>query len=284
MGHHYTPREYLRGFQCPDRPGMIWMYDKRSGRYAYANIDKVAQKKGYYSTENEKLLNDLVERPANPILQNLRKGQALDNADRAKLVDYIGTMLMRGPWRRRKGLEIAPRVAAETLDHVETELFAWAKTCINRDLVERRLNEFAQIKLSVQDDPAAWVMDFLREPWARPRILAVIEAMTWRIATVRGAEHFLTSDNPVWYDEGRGMNKVDSELVFPIASNVALLASWQGGPGKTMYVMARPALVREVNRRTANRAEQFVFAHAKLEWVPRLCANSRPYCARIMWG
>ena len=32
MGHHFVPQRYLRHFAVPGEPGMIWMYDKTSGK------------------------------------------------------------------------------------------------------------------------------------------------------------------------------------------------------------------------------------------------------------
>ena len=29
MGHHYVPQRYLRGFQCPEKPGWVWAFDKQ---------------------------------------------------------------------------------------------------------------------------------------------------------------------------------------------------------------------------------------------------------------
>jgi hypothetical protein len=51
MGSHYVPQEYLRGFADPESPGMIWMYDRRSGAFKLVPILTVAQERGYYDDE-----------------------------------------------------------------------------------------------------------------------------------------------------------------------------------------------------------------------------------------
>ena len=49
MGHHYVPQRYLRHFAVPGEPGMIWMYDKTSGKVRKLAIKTMAQSPGFYS-------------------------------------------------------------------------------------------------------------------------------------------------------------------------------------------------------------------------------------------
>jgi Protein of unknown function (DUF4238) len=64
MGKHYVPQRYLRGFECSERAGWIWMYDKRRGTVKQLPIKQVAQEADFYDSADEVELNEQVEKPA----------------------------------------------------------------------------------------------------------------------------------------------------------------------------------------------------------------------------
>jgi hypothetical protein len=283
MGHHYTPQEYLRGFQCPDRSGMIWMYDRLERRFTCVPIKTVAQEVGYYSDEDERLLNRLVEGPANPILKKIRQGGEIDDTDRSKLVDYIGTLITRGPMRRRWCLDRAPSVTDEVVRQQERELVELTATSSNRELADRNLSKFKQMKPGFLARPQAGLEEFLRQPWPSSQMLQSIEAMTWRIVRSTTSERFLTSDTPVWFNLGRATCESRRPLICPLATDIALIAIRQRPPKSTSFEVVGPLVVREVNRRIANGAVRFIFFHANAEWLPRLAQKARPRFSRIKW-
>ena len=71
MGHHYVPQRHLRNFQATEKPGFIWLHDKRGGVSKLVKIAQVAQAKGFYSKETEVLLGRAVEAPANQVIEKL---------------------------------------------------------------------------------------------------------------------------------------------------------------------------------------------------------------------
>src|SRR5262245_65364574 len=91
MGQHYTPQRYLEGFRDPTHPTkpMIWQFDKKHGKWASASIKKVANEPEYYTAQDEILLAQQIERPANQVLDKLRKRHAILDSERTTLVDYI---------------------------------------------------------------------------------------------------------------------------------------------------------------------------------------------------
>ncbi len=99
MGHHFVPQFYLKGFQVPDRPGMIWVF-ARTGIASCGSIKEVAQSSDFYDPDTEVDLARIVEAPANPVLAALREGGEIDEPERDSLVSYVATMIYRGPRKR----------------------------------------------------------------------------------------------------------------------------------------------------------------------------------------
>ena len=61
------------------------------------------QENGFYSPEDERDLNQLVEMPANYVLDKLRDRIAITLEDRDKLAFYIATFIYRVPYNRALG-------------------------------------------------------------------------------------------------------------------------------------------------------------------------------------
>jgi hypothetical protein len=100
-----------------------------------------------------------------------------------------------------------------------------------------------------------------------PRILS---AMTWRFCTAPQGYGFLTSDDPVFYSD---IYKSYAEVSFPISKSIALILSWydieQG------FFTASPEIVKEINQRTANKAQHQVYYSSAEKWVLNLLEEDR---------
>jgi hypothetical protein len=101
-------------------------------------------------------------------------------------------------------------------------------------------------------EPPSNVIERIRSPWPSDEVFGAVESMTWRLVlppanTPHGLARFITSDNPAFYFDAYGVGRPESELAIPLASDLALLGSWQGSPGATVGVRAKSALVKEVN-------------------------------------
>ena len=107
--------------------------------------------------------------------------------------------------------------------------------------------------------------------------------MSWRIVMAPAGSSYLTGDAPASFLESLGLKNDEAEVVFPLASHVALHMCWQGPPGGTIRLPTSAAIVKEVNRRVAVDAVRFVFYHERQEWVARLANNPAPYLSRIRW-
>ena len=277
MGHHYVPQKYLRGFAEAGNAGAIWMYDKKLRKFTNPSIKSVAQESRFYSADVEQQLNELVEKPANKVLDKLRNQEKIGDTDRVHLGVYIATMLKRVPKRRAKAFSMLPDILEKTIKEVRAEIQEWGNITQNKELFERRLLEIEMAEKSLQSKTPKSIIEQIRQPWASEQMIGLVCAMPWRIARSTRLDFFLTSDNPVYFFEAYGIGTPKSELTFPISTDLALFAGWQGEQNSTTYIQSRPALVREANKRLISGAERFVFSHRLENWVAKISDNPKPY-------
>jgi Protein of unknown function (DUF4238) len=284
MGHHYVPQAYLTGFSVPHEPGMIWMYDKNTRAFTKIPIKVAVQEDDYYDIETERELSKTVEGPAHSALARLRRREPLDGDGRSCVALYIAVMIMRVPRRRRLSRELLPAAVDDTIGKVEARIDEWAEDPrTDQNLVAARRAQLASIRENVLRDPPTGVIERIRSPWPSDKILARVHSMTWRILVSERSGHFLTSDNPAYFVAEQGIGREESEITFPLASDLALVADWRGKPESLIVVRARPAQVREVNRRVAYGAERFVFYHERKDWVATLVDKPHPRLTQIPW-
>lgn len=284
MGFHYLPQEYLRGFEDPECPGTIWMYDKRLHRFAHASIKSVAQEVGYYTEKVERQLSELIEGPAHGVLKKLRQGNPIDSKERMWLAMYIATMLMRVPRRRRKAFEMLPSVSEQVIKKATATIKQWVRiSAAEPALKAKRLSELERVSKKFRSQAPHEVINKNRAPWPYKEVLDLIVNMTWRIASSENAGFFLTSDNPVFYVDSAGLGNPESEITFPLASNLVLFGNWKGGLRETIFIKAKKAHVKEANRRIASSAERFVFYRAREAWVAQLAEKQNAQLNRIKW-
>ena len=196
---------------------------------------------------------------------------------------YIASLMMRVPRRRTKAAELLPEVLQSTIARFRKQLNEWAAgPDADPALVARKFSEVeaAEKKLAVEPPPE--VVKQIRSPWPPPRYAELLYAMTWRIIST-DAKDFITSDNPAYSFEAYGLGSPETEVSFPLASDVALHMSRQGEPGGLLFVPGRPAGIREINRRVATGAERFVFGSALAPWLRTVCDKPKPYLSRIVW-
>jgi hypothetical protein len=285
MGHHYVPQEYLKGFEAQGTNGMLWTYDKSQATFALLPIKNVAQSPGYYDEETERLLNTEVEGPAKAALDRIRRREPLQQEDRYRLALYTATMMMRVPARRRKSLDLVPTVLADIVQQFRSRIDEWARLPgTDQELVARRRVELDEAAERMSDQPPAPVLEQVRSPWPRRQYVELLLAMTWRVVLADTRGRFVTSDNPAFFFEGYGLGSPEAEVTFPLASDVALLMSWQGPRGTTTVAQAKPALTKEVNRRVVSGAERFLFHHANADWIAAVAGKTAPFLSRIQWA
>ena len=282
MGSHYVPQQYLRGFQCVDQPGKVWVYDKLEKCSRLLPIKVVAEESEYYDAEAERTLSQRVEGPAHAALARILRREKPLSADRKSLAIYIAAMMVRVPRRRRKAEELYPSTLRKLVEEFRGHVKARAQYR-GKEKTEQTLAEVDRIEQKMLRGSTPEVQALIRSPMPRDSIVQHVENMPWRIVRAPAGENFLTSDNPAHYFDGLGIGRPESESVFPLSSQAAIMACWHGAKSSWTEVHGKAALVREINRRVASGAERFVFSHANEPWIAKIADKARPRFNRMMW-
>ena len=274
MGHHYVPRMYLTGF-CQGTRDMLWAYDRKERCVFQSNIRNLAQQGGFYSDELEKHFSRDIEGAAAHVLMKIRGRSTITANDKRVLSRYLISQWKRVP----RGKQRVRNRISDISEKVRVEV----RNQIDELLVDNpKLTEVAALrKIEVDGIVARYRERPPDEIWYRAigpefvsRATEAVTSMYWRFFCVESTSQFLTSDNPVFIFEGKGVGNQDSELSFPITHNILLWASWRSDLPEG-YLDVRPALVKEFNRRTVSYSTRFVYARRNEAWVLPFCLKDR---------
>jgi len=279
MGYHYVPQAHLRRFQCPERPGFVWMYDKVRNAFSRVSIKRAAQSREYYDREVEEGLAQVIERPANAAIEKTLRREPLNNRERSHVSLYLLTMATRGPRQRRK---ISEGIAPKALDSTFKELQADIQESRGDPRAHARMKELEDAREKFSRTPPQNIVDLIRTPFWSERTAECVHNMVWRIVPAPPSTFYLTCDTPTHLSEWAGVCTTKSELTFPITRKIALIGSHTGRPASIEYLDPQADLLAEINRRMVNCAERFIFSHAKEDWVAELADNPPPF-NRIRW-
>jgi hypothetical protein len=284
MGHHYVPQHHLRNFQDVHQAGLIWMFDKDSGQSCLASITKVAQEAGFYEPEIEVSLNEMVEKPANPVMDRLLRREVITPEEKSSLALYIAVMLKRVPYRRQQASTLVPQV----LDDTVIEIRDWLRSLIrhaeiDQVVVHERLTQVDAIYDKYKREPPPEVIRQIRAPWPTAEMVELVKGMTWRVMESSGPNFFMTCDNPAFFFSAYGLKNPEAEVCFPLSTRFALHCCWQKADADIVFLDAPQSIVREVNRRLASTTLRFAFYHERVEWVHEILSKESPYLSRIVW-
>lgn len=282
MGSHYVPQHYLRHFATQDDPNSIWMYYKRPSKKKPESlpIPIVAQSRGFYTDADERALSEAIEGPAQRPLTSLRNGEILDSKERKAVALYLESMIKRVPFFRSILIALVPdtkeSLIADVLNSEQTLSADFdLTTAALREQIDRWNHALDDTGL-LRTHPA------VIGQWSDPDIVDSLYSMTWRVIKSEW-DCFLTSDNPVFFDDGLGLQNQHSELSLPLSSNVALHANRQGPRAGLLFVMANQSVIEEINRRSAFRSHRFAFYHKDSAVVSSLVAMERIPVHQMMW-
>jgi hypothetical protein len=282
MGQHYIPRYYLEGFtEFPDSSN-IWVYEKGDDRVFQTSIKSVANENNRWPRSVEEYLANRIETPAKPVLDKIRNRRPITQSDKDTLSAYMVLMLQRVP----RGFERMKAKAPEVLDKLFNDLEMDIKRLVEehpskKDTLQNRLHELSDWKLKYEKDFPMEVWYQNLRPDALPKVRAVLPAMTWIFLTSDKRQSFLTNDNPLFFFEGMGIGRPESEITFPISSRVTLWATWRKNL-REGYIAAKDSIIREINRRTASATTKYAYYSEQAKWVVRLINNKNLRLNRLV--
>ncbi len=281
MGQHIVPQHYLEGFSDLSSPSTIWVYEKNSKIIFRSSVRSVANENKRWPKNTEDRLANIVEDPANLVLDKIRNRLPITGNDKDILSAYMITMIQRVP----RGLERMQAIFPEVREKVFAELESKITKLITENpakenILQNTLDKLPEFRSKYETEFPLEVWHQNIMPEALPRVLSLLPTMTWVFLTSDKKHPFLTNDNPVFFFEGLGMGKPDSEITFPVSSTITL---WAIGNKNIVegYLPAKESIIREINRRTASAATKYIYYSTKAPWVVSLGNRRAPKLHRI---
>lgn len=264
LRNHYVPQYYLSGFSAPD--GKIYRYEKGRSDTIRLGLINAAVEKGFYSDELEAELNDKIETPANALLDQLRQGQMIAEHEKTILAAYMSNLMRRTPRAWARAQNIIPRLIPERLKEIEEKV----RTLIRENPHQRNQLENQWAKVVKQTE--IWEKTPPRDPWyytlqlkRNDRVTETLRKLVW-VFYASDRPIFLTSDNPVYYPEHKGIGSAGTVVHFPISSTLALEAT-NLVSSSTRFYQAYQEKVNEINRHIVQAATRYIFHCEEAQWV-----------------
>ena len=178
-------------------------------------------------------------------------------------------MLQRVPRGLERAKEIAPEVRDQVFENAEKEINKLITAHPSKkSVLQNRLQEIASLKLKYENEFPMEVWYQMITSEAFPQICAILPAMTWVFFVSNKKQHFLTSDNPIFFFKELGIGRPESEVTFPLSSTVTLWATWRNL--KERYITVKDTIISKINRRTASLATKYVYYSEEAQWVVNL--------------
>jgi len=226
-----------------------------------------ATERGTLKINSGRSVANQIEDPAKPVLDKIRSRQPMAVNNKETLSDYVVIMLKRVTKDLERITANFPAVLERVFANLNKEILRLIEEHPSeKDIFQERLQELPRLKLKYENEfPMELWYDTLT-PDSLPRVRAILPAMTWVFLTSEKKQPFLTSDNPLFFFEGLGMGRPESEITFPISSRIALWATWRKDLRES-YIPAKDAAIKEINRRTASAATKYVYYSEETQWV-----------------
>jgi hypothetical protein len=249
--HHFLPKLYLKGFADKAHDPHVWMYERgiqycpsRSGdgrnpqRLPVSRAGMIENLYAYEkdgTIEYDKIENELekLEKPHDNIIRKIRAKDSITQEEKETFARYIDLMMKRVP----SGLQWSSELATKSLDLLKPEL---EKQLVG-DWDERRRSDgasaeeirseldvlLAGLSTAFQDYEKLIPYEVLLLGLLRPvsPVGEFISQMTWQFLVAPASAGFVTSDNPVVMDKIMGIASPQAEVIFPVSTEVALVAS-----------------------------------------------------------
>lgn len=213
-----------KGFYNPcQRPvtatGFEWDY------YAFEKPDGGGWDYDTYENALEK-----IEEAAKPAIQRLRRHELVEGDDRMAMATYITVMIKRVPRRREwadgmwpellREFEQGAKVLEQLDAHERNTDPTDTKKLANIAKMRAEYSRVMEQHKSADSIPRHILLPILTSPSMAP---AALNGMTWRLFVCDENEFFLTSDNPLWFDEDQGIGHQRFEVSFPVSSDTVLV-------------------------------------------------------------
>jgi hypothetical protein len=288
MDHHLIPQFYLRGFRdaaLPERQGpQVWVAYLAHKSIGLRSPRGLAQRKDYYAVRpdngaaDHRVETDILQRidsvTASVFAEIQARDYVLDPDRRGCLALFMALLVTRLPTWRSAVEGFAGNVAAAMMEiaanHPEYFERVLRKRGILTDANAAEIEEVRRSFLerggySYRGTPEMSLAQMLGVAHGLSEVLV---KMSWVFSQAPPGARFLTSDNPIHWNDDRasppwnaGLGRRGTVLSFPMNPTLCLMASWHRELPPSRQ--APPNVVQALNRRTVQFAEQHVYAATK---------------------
>jgi Protein of unknown function (DUF4238) len=278
--HHYVPRFYLSGFTgAKERLFVVNRPTRHSFRTApdnvagenYFNRIEVA---GMDPNALEKALAEF-EGEVAPALERIKQAKSLaKEEDRAQLVNFMAAIALRNPWRREAISQMHDELTRRQLQAKFGTKEAWERSVAEMKVAgvwnEAAGVTFEDMQAALKDAklPIPKELNMIVEIDHHDRLTELLWNRKWQIVVAKdGTGGFVTTDDPVclrWTDGqfhsglSPGFALKETEIVFPLSTNLALRGSFEG---EENVVDADADMVGTINSMVISNAQNQVYAH-----------------------
>lgn len=283
--HHVLPKLYLKGFVIKKDEPYIWVYQRgqpynpSENRYNVSDkgvrnpffdtIKNAGTEADFYANTNEDGTKDfdttenklmLLEQQHDQILQKLRAHQMINNEEKELFSSYVVLMYRRV----RAFRELSKKLIATKGIYEPTKKLFQKLNCPDTAETRGVIKEYIEFKSQDENHQIRGHNELaVRSPASL--LIEALKQMVWTFYIAPNSRSFFTGDNPVFIPKNNGLGKNNSELSFPISTDIALIASWDRRR-KEGFEEAKSQIVKEINHRTVSRASEIYFSQNQ-DWV-----------------
>lgn len=278
---HYVPRFYLEQFADPD--GLVWTYEKGSGRKWSASAENTATETNVYSTKNEdgtyndqieKMLS-LIESDVAPIIPKIRKGGLLDEQEKAAFCWFVASLFVRSPTSIRIAAEIAGNMAGTVFSAINADRKTFDASM--REMKEAHGEHFSPEEFdeiwAIAKNPKNFSLNVSKSIGliafgGLEEYATIFYRMNFSVVTTKD-QHLITSDNPLvsvndprkWHPfyGGGGFFATDAMITLPLSPDRLVEFYWKDQLASRVYELSKQR-GRLYNRQRAGMAEKYLFA------------------------
>ena len=218
-----------------------------------------------------------IEQSALVPLDQLRERSDLDEGGRVAVGEYLSAMIARTERARLRMADYLSRDIASAKGDPELTAKQWNVP------VAPMLDSLVKIEERLHDDPLRTTEPLLHQVLELPGVLDHIVEMHWEVLTAESSEQFLTCDNPVFVGQAIGLIPPDGEFLFPLASEVALVGSWQRPRRSLTFLPASSRFIKEFNRHVVSGAERWLYFREPADWIKKVVQNPSTRTGRKPW-
>lgn len=291
--HHYIPQAYLRAFtDGGSKKSKLNVYDISTGDNFETIPRNVCAIRDFNRITVSGWPSDFVETEMGkfeslvvPAVSRIETSNEFVGDSKTCILNLMALLATRHPVRRESTRQFHAKIAKLTMDTVlhKRETYDQVTSDMKRDGVAINLNvSYEQMKAFM--DKGEYKIDVTTEHHlsleqkmheTALQLLAERNWMLYRAAPDDG--HFISSDWPValswrhpekvppFYRNSPGFGAADTEVIFPLTQNLALVGEFDGEEG---YAQAHPKVIAAINTRTMSFSRHQIYSPKR--WFPAL--------------